>query len=66
MLPRWRGAAPIIHTIMTGDKTTGISFIELSPKKYVNLTAGCLPGCIAPSDQILKFRHYGRKRVTKS
>ena len=29
ILPRWRGAAPIEHTLMNGDKETGISIIKL-------------------------------------
>ena len=27
LLPRWRGAAPIQRSIMSGDKKTGISFM---------------------------------------
>eukprot|EP00111_Clytia_hemisphaerica_P019824 TCONS_00058456-protein len=34
LLPRWRGASPLIHTILAGDTVTGISFIEISPKKF--------------------------------
>ena len=29
ILPRWRGAAPIEHALMNGDKETGISIIKL-------------------------------------
>ena len=36
LLPRWRGAAPIEHTLLAGDKKTGISVISVSP----NLDAG--------------------------
>ena len=32
ILPRWRGAAPIEHTLMNGDKETGISIIKLIEK----------------------------------
>ena len=32
ILPRWRGAAPIEHTLMNGDKETGISIIKLVEK----------------------------------
>ena len=35
LLPRWRGAAPLTHTILSGDKTTGITIMELSTKKYI-------------------------------
>lgn len=34
LLPRWRGAAPIIHTVIAGDERTGISVIEVSKKKF--------------------------------
>lgn len=34
LLPRWRGAAPIIHSILNGDETTGISIMEIRPKKF--------------------------------
>lgn len=29
LLPRWRGAAPIQHAIMSGDSTTGITLIQM-------------------------------------
>lgn len=29
LLPRWRGAAPIQHAILTGDATTGISMMQM-------------------------------------
>ncbi|MBS57050.1 MAG: methionyl-tRNA formyltransferase [Rickettsiales bacterium] len=32
LLPRWRGAAPIEHTLLAGDVKTGISIINISPK----------------------------------
>ena len=32
ILPRWRGAAPIEHTLMNGDRETGISIIKLIEK----------------------------------
>jgi methionyl-tRNA formyltransferase len=31
ILPRWRGASPIIHTILNGDRETGISIMEIRP-----------------------------------
>ncbi|XP_077993985.1 methionyl-tRNA formyltransferase, mitochondrial-like, partial [Glandiceps talaboti] len=32
LLPRWRGASPIYHTILSGDTVTGISIIQISTK----------------------------------
>ncbi|XP_050397084.1 methionyl-tRNA formyltransferase, mitochondrial isoform X2 [Patella vulgata] len=34
LLPRWRGSAPIIHTVLNGDKVTGISIMQLKPKRF--------------------------------
>lgn len=34
LLPRWRGAAPIIYAIMNGDKTTGVSIMQIRPKHF--------------------------------
>ena len=30
LLPRWRGASPMEHAIMSGDKNLGISYMEMS------------------------------------
>ncbi len=32
LLPRWRGATPIEHALLAGDKKTGISIISISAK----------------------------------
>ena len=32
LLPRWRGAAPIEHTLLNGDKKTGISIFKMVEK----------------------------------
>ncbi|CAH0605387.1 unnamed protein product [Chrysodeixis includens] len=29
LLPRWRGAAPIIHTLLNGDKVTGVTLMKI-------------------------------------
>ncbi|XP_053954217.1 methionyl-tRNA formyltransferase, mitochondrial [Anastrepha ludens] len=34
LLPRWRGAAPIIYAIMHGDKRTGVSIMKIEPKHF--------------------------------
>ncbi|NXO03940.1 FMT protein, partial [Rhinopomastus cyanomelas] len=33
-LPRWRGPAPIVHTILHGDKVTGVTVMEIRPKRF--------------------------------
>lgn len=32
LLPRWRGASPIQHSILFGDKQTGITIMQLNPE----------------------------------
>ena len=34
LLPRWRGAAPVIHAIRNGDKKTGITIMKVKPRKF--------------------------------
>jgi len=34
LLPRYRGATPIQHTILNRDKVTGVSIIDVNPKKF--------------------------------
>nr|XP_009679860.1 PREDICTED: methionyl-tRNA formyltransferase, mitochondrial [Struthio camelus australis] len=33
-LPRWRGPAPIVHTVLHGDKITGVTIMEIKPKRF--------------------------------
>lgn len=34
LLPRWRGAAPIIHAIAHGDTETGITIMRIKPNHF--------------------------------
>merc|ERR1719481_957443 len=34
LLPRWRGAAPVIHALKNGDKKTGITIMKVKPHKF--------------------------------
>lgn len=34
LLPRWRGAAPLVHTLLAGDSVSGISVITVAPKRF--------------------------------
>lgn len=34
LLPRWRGAAPIIYAIMKGDTKTGVSIMKIEPHHF--------------------------------
>nr|XP_043874529.1 methionyl-tRNA formyltransferase, mitochondrial isoform X2 [Solea senegalensis] len=34
LLPRWRGPAPIFHTILQGDAVTGVSIMQIRPHRF--------------------------------
>lgn len=34
LLPKYRGASPIIHAIKNGDKETGVTIMQIKPKKF--------------------------------
>lgn len=34
LLPRWRGAAPIIYAIANGDTRTGVTIMQIRPKHF--------------------------------
>ncbi|XP_068457665.1 methionyl-tRNA formyltransferase, mitochondrial [Clinocottus analis] len=34
LLPRWRGPAPVLHTILHGDRVTGVSVIQIRPHRF--------------------------------
>ena len=67
LLPRWRGAAPIQHTLLNGDEVSGISIIKLENK----LDAGPIlfqkkidiPNYINKDDLELKLTDLGCKSL---
>ncbi|XP_048479186.1 methionyl-tRNA formyltransferase, mitochondrial [Plutella xylostella] len=34
LLPRWRGAAPIVHTLLRGDEVTGVSLMKIRADRF--------------------------------
>jgi len=34
LLPRWRGAAPVVHAIRNGDTKTGVTIMKVKPRKF--------------------------------
>ncbi|XP_076853528.1 methionyl-tRNA formyltransferase, mitochondrial [Brachyhypopomus gauderio] len=34
LLPRWRGPAPVFHTILHGDKLTGVTIMQIRPSRF--------------------------------
>ncbi|XP_050540669.1 methionyl-tRNA formyltransferase, mitochondrial-like isoform X3 [Daktulosphaira vitifoliae] len=34
LLPRWRGAAPIVYTILNGDLVSGVTIMKIHPNKF--------------------------------
>ncbi|XP_077684023.1 methionyl-tRNA formyltransferase, mitochondrial [Eretmochelys imbricata] len=33
-LPRWRGPAPIVHAVLHGDTVTGVTIMQIKPKRF--------------------------------
>lgn len=50
LLPRWRGAAPIHHAILSGDARTGNTVITIAPRMDAGLVLGRSTRDIAPDD----------------
>ncbi|XP_005990185.1 methionyl-tRNA formyltransferase, mitochondrial isoform X2 [Latimeria chalumnae] len=34
LLPRWRGSAPVFHTVLQGDPVTGVTIMQIRPKRF--------------------------------
>lgn len=34
LLPRWRGPAPVFHTVLQGDTVTGVTIIQIRPYRF--------------------------------
>ncbi|CAL1603378.1 unnamed protein product [Knipowitschia caucasica] len=34
LLPRWRGPAPIFHTVLQGDQLTGVTVMQIRPHRF--------------------------------
>ncbi|KAM9832173.1 methionyl-tRNA formyltransferase, mitochondrial [Neosynchiropus ocellatus] len=34
LLPRWRGPAPVFHTVLHGDRVTGVTVMQIRPHKF--------------------------------
>ncbi|XP_040892591.1 methionyl-tRNA formyltransferase, mitochondrial [Toxotes jaculatrix] len=34
LLPRWRGPAPVFHTILHGDTMTGVTIMQIRPRRF--------------------------------
>lgn len=34
LLPKWRGAAPIVYALANGDKKTGVTIMRIKPRKF--------------------------------
>lgn len=70
LLPRWRGAAPIEHALLAGDKKTGISIINISPKLDegdILIQESCsLDNNIYSDDLTLSLTNLGKKTMMKT
>ncbi|XP_018618696.2 methionyl-tRNA formyltransferase, mitochondrial [Scleropages formosus] len=34
LLPRWRGPAPIFHTVLNGDAVSGVTIMQIKPRRF--------------------------------
>jgi len=50
LLPRWRGAAPINHAILAGDRETGLSVIAVAQRMDAGDVLGQVRMAIGPAD----------------
>jgi methionyl-tRNA formyltransferase len=57
LLPRWRGAAPIEHAILHGDKITGVSIFQIEQKLD--------SGPIISSKSVKIKNNYSKDKLTK-
>ena len=51
LLPKYRGGAPIFHTIANGDTQSGVSFIEISERKFDAGNILCQTSLPLPQDK---------------
>jgi methionyl-tRNA formyltransferase len=56
LLPKYRGAAPIHHTILNGDKETGISIINLDPSRFDAGTILKQENVVIPNPETITFQ----------
>ncbi|VEL16147.1 unnamed protein product, partial [Protopolystoma xenopodis] len=40
LLPRWRGASPISHALAANDRISGVTIIQIPPKKGFGIDSG--------------------------
>lgn len=54
LLPRWRGAAPIHHAILAGDRVSGVSVITIADRMDAGEVLGCaemeVPACMTAGE----------------
>lgn len=55
ILPRWRGAAPIVYAIMNGDEQAGVTVMEVKPHKFD--IGGILKQATLPLNPHATFSH---------
>lgn len=50
LLPKWRGAAPVQHAILAGDKTTGVTLFKIDQGLDSGPVVASLPSQIQPGE----------------
>ena len=50
LLPKWRGAAPVQHSILAGDKTTGVTLFKIDEGLDTGAIVASVPTQIQPGE----------------
>ena len=70
LLPRWRGASPIEHSIINGDKETGISIFQLEEKldtgPILNSASIKIEDSFSKHDLILRLNKLGTSLLNET
>nr|CAG4650415.1 EOG090X0BM2 [Sida crystallina] len=71
LLPRWRGAAPIIHALMNGDKETGVTIMRIKPFHFdvgdvVAQEKVTIDPQITAADLTQQLSHFGANLLMRS
>ncbi len=69
ILPRWRGAAPVAHTLLAGDRRTGVSLMQIDEGLDTGPVAAVASVAVAPDDDAgtlsARLARHGGRLVTE-
>ena len=69
ILPRWRGAAPVAHALLAGDRRTGVSLMQIDEGLDTGPVAAVASVAVAPDDDAgtlgARLARHGGRLVTE-